>query len=164
MIFEKRTIREILDEFVNLLVWLSLFLLIFSFLLVFFQKERIKRIEQKITQTIEKEKETQKEYFEIKKRIDFLKNIFPKITFPTKILDFIEKEILPEVSLSSLKCNIDKKEVILEGIAPNLIVLQQQIDVFKEEKRVTSSLEKISSSKEGINFIIKFNFEEQLIK
>lgn len=165
MIFnKKKTIREILDEFVNFLLWLSLFLLIFSFLLIFFQKERIKRIEQKISQTIEREKVAQKEYFEIKKRVDFLRNLFPKITFPTKILDLVEKEILPEISLSSLKCDIEKREVTLAGVAPNLIILQQQMDVFKEEKKTTPNLESLSSSKDGINFTIKFNFEKELIK
>jgi hypothetical protein len=98
-----------------------------------------------------------------------IKDISPLIQshlFPSKILEFFEKNTYPNVFFSEINLNSLNSTADLSGECDNFIILGQQLAVFEKNPLVAKvSLKQVSVTKEGkVKFSLVFSFNPQISK
>jgi|GEM_PF-2899812 len=156
--------------------YLSLLLFCFiifgSAILFYLNKRASNKIDLLNTQIAQlKLSETEKKFRQDKKRIEDFQTLLRKHGSPSIFLgsaegDFLQTKKLaglihPQVQITKLSINLEESEVNISGMTKNLITLEQQLMIFKQEPLVKEvSLSKFSATKEGeLDFDIKLVFD-----
>ena len=142
-----------------------------SAILFYLNKRASKKIETLNAQVVQlRSSEAEKRFRQDKKRIEDFGALLRRHRAPSMFLGgakgpFSQTNkklaglIHPQVQLVSLSIDLERSEVNISGVTKNLVTLEQQLMIFKQEPLVKeSSLSNFSATKEG-----KLNFDASLV-
>jgi Tfp pilus assembly protein PilN len=104
-----------------------------------------------------------------KMQIDQLREILSQHKFPSKILEFLEKNLVKDIQLSSLsfahKGQEESVEIELEARSPSFEDVTLQIDYLKQQPEIKNvSLESLLQDKKGvIEFTLDIIFKKDFL-
>ena len=159
--------------------YLSIFLFCFvifgSAILFYLNKRASNRIEALNTQIAQlKLSEIEKKFRQDKKMIENFQTLLKRHRTPSMFLGSSEGSfpqtkklaalIHPQVQIVDLSINLENSEVNISGITKNLVTLEQQLTIFKQEPLVKETrLSNFSVTKEGeLTFAIKLVFDPRV--
>lgn len=162
----KTKIGKILDKISDFVFFFALFTFLIIFALNFYQQKKFKEWENKINEFSQKEaQKAESEYFKLRQKLNLLNSLVSEIVFPSKFLDFFQKNILPQTKVVNL--NFGAKECKAEFLAKTaqLSFVQQQVDVLSQKPEI-EKVELQELKKEGDNILFKISFwcKKELIK
>lgn len=162
--------RESTDALVQIGAIFSVFLIIVA-IIVYFVIGNLSKSAQEETQTIieniknsTKDKiEAESELMKYKKKVSLFNELLSKHKTPSKVFNFLEAGIMPEISLSSAKANLLEGQMTLMGTAPTFLAVGKQYKVFQQSsdvaKVVVESVGMAQNKKINFSFVIHFNPE-----
>jgi len=100
------------------------------------------------------------------KKIKDLSPLLEKHLFPSKIFEFFERNVHPQVFFSEINLNSLNSTVSLSGECDSFLTLGQQLAIFEKELLVEKlDLTQVSITKEGkIEFFLNFSFNPKIFK
>jgi predicted DNA binding CopG/RHH family protein len=165
--FETEKGRKIL----SFLFFATFLILIFSFLFLFITEKSLEKKKKEYQERMEAVKT--KEIKELEQKIELIKaqlrdaeKIAKEKYFTQKFFDFLEKNKVTGIKISSAEFDFEKKQAKISAEGPDYLSVSRQLKVFESLPEIENfSVSEVSLEKEGkvkVNF--SFSFKEDLIK
>jgi hypothetical protein len=155
--------------FASLGVAIVLVFLIMSYLFLFFvNKSTVKKTEDLEASMIGLNKnirDKESELTLIQKKVNDYNKLISNHKNLENVFKFIEKKVMPSIWFSKFDFNsIADNTVTLEGIGPNFVAINQQVDMLKKDELVREiSIGDIAINKDGeIDFTLKIKFAPEI--
>jgi len=102
----------------------------------------------------------------IESRIESFADLLSKHYNVGNIFVFLENVCLPKVQFSDFKFDFDQERVVLSGETDNFMMLEQQLDILRQEPLVKEvNLSDISTNEKGkVNFTFSLVFDPKIFK
>ena len=100
------------------------------------------------------------------KKIKDLSPLLEEHLFPSKIFEFFERNVHPQVFFSEINLNSLNSTASLSGQTDSFLTLGQQLAIFEKEPLVEKvDLTQVSITKEGkVGFSLNFSFNPKIFK
>jgi predicted DNA binding CopG/RHH family protein len=159
------------QKILSLLFFATFLILVLSFLFLFISQ---KSLEKKKEEYQERIKETKtKEVRELERKIGLIQvqlrdaeKIGKEKYFTQKFFDFLEKNKMVGIKISSAEFDFEQKKARISAEGPDFLSVTKQLKVFESLPEIENfSVSEVSLEKEGkVKFNFSFSFKEDLIK
>jgi predicted DNA binding CopG/RHH family protein len=159
------------QKILSFLFFATFLILIFSFLFLFISEKSLEKKKKEYQERIEATKT--KEIKELEQKIELIqaqlrdaKKIAKEKYFTQKFFNFLEKNKVTGIKISSAEFDFEKKQAKISAEGPDYLSVSRQLKVFESLPEIKDfSVSEVSLEKEGkvkVNF--SFSFKEDLIK